>query len=128
MVLVLLIVAAAACLAASFFTSTVLLAYVALGLALAGLVLIGVTAALRRRSSAAPSTTDESTEDDAQPGEDTEVPEADADLVLIIPGRKRYHRPGCEFADGAGEELTLGEAQQEGFTACTACAVPASVR
>jgi hypothetical protein len=46
---------------------------------------------------------------------------ADA-IVLVIPGRKRFHRPGCRRLAGRDhEELTYEEAREEGFTACTTC-------
>ncbi|MFI6531327.1 hypothetical protein ACIBHY_02690 [Nonomuraea sp. NPDC050547] len=43
-------------------------------------------------------------------------------LVLVIPGRKRYHVPGCRQLIGRDhEELTFEEAREEGFTPCTSC-------
>ncbi|MEV0164164.1 hypothetical protein [Nonomuraea fuscirosea] len=43
-------------------------------------------------------------------------------IVLVIPGRKRYHVPGCRQLTGRDhEELTYEEAREEGFTPCTAC-------
>lgn len=46
----------------------------------------------------------------------------DDDTVIVVPGRKRYHRAGCANLNGhAREELTLDEAKDEGFTACTSC-------
>ncbi|MDH2428603.1 hypothetical protein [Sphaerisporangium sp. TRM90804] len=43
-------------------------------------------------------------------------------IVLVIPGRKRFHLPGCRQLMGRGfEELTYEEARDEGFTACTTC-------
>ncbi|MGI5270810.1 hypothetical protein ACQEUU_16770 [Nonomuraea sp. CA-218870] len=43
-------------------------------------------------------------------------------IVLVIPGRKRYHVQGCrQLAGRDHEELTHEEAREEGFTACTAC-------
>ena len=43
-------------------------------------------------------------------------------IVLVIPGRKRYHVQGCRQLIGRGqEELTYEEAREEGFTPCTAC-------
>ncbi len=44
------------------------------------------------------------------------------DLVLVIPGRRRFHRPGCELlADHDVEKLTEEEAREEEFTPCTRC-------
>ncbi|TMR20660.1 hypothetical protein ETD86_17950, partial [Nonomuraea turkmeniaca] len=43
-------------------------------------------------------------------------------LVLVIPGRKRYHMAGCrQLAGREHEELTHEEAREEGFTPCTTC-------
>ncbi|WP_143590193.1 hypothetical protein [Thermoactinospora rubra] len=43
-------------------------------------------------------------------------------IVLVIPGRKRYHVAGCRQLIGRDhEELTYEEAREEGFTPCTAC-------
>ncbi|MGH3391102.1 MAG: hypothetical protein ACRDOO_19715 [Actinomadura sp.] len=46
---------------------------------------------------------------------------ADA-LVHVVRGRKRYHLDSCRQLAGRGkEELTYAEAQEEGFSPCTAC-------
>jgi len=43
-------------------------------------------------------------------------------IVKVIPGRRRFHRPGCrQLAGRDSEELTYEEAREEGFTACTTC-------
>jgi hypothetical protein len=43
-------------------------------------------------------------------------------LVRIVPGRRRYHAPGCAQLDGQEtEEVTVEEAVGEGFSACTRC-------
>ncbi|MEV4394528.1 hypothetical protein [Nonomuraea sp. NPDC049607] len=43
-------------------------------------------------------------------------------IVLVIPGRRRYHVPGCrQLAGRDHEELTHEEAREEGFTPCTTC-------
>ncbi|MGW5684432.1 hypothetical protein [Nonomuraea sp. NPDC003754] len=43
-------------------------------------------------------------------------------IVLVIPGRKRYHVAGCrQLAGREYEELTFEEAREEGFTPCTTC-------
>ncbi|MFG1944540.1 hypothetical protein [Nonomuraea sp. NPDC048826] len=43
-------------------------------------------------------------------------------IVLVIPGRKRYHVQACRQLTGRDhEELTYEEAREEGFTPCTAC-------
>lgn len=51
---------------------------------------------------------------------DEAVPEAT--VVLVVAGRHRFHRPGCELVEGkATEQLSPEEAQEEGFTACSRC-------
>ncbi|MFI6812787.1 hypothetical protein ACIBG7_10275 [Nonomuraea sp. NPDC050328] len=43
-------------------------------------------------------------------------------LVIVIPGRKRYHVAGCRLLVGRDtEELTYEEAREEGFSPCTTC-------
>lgn len=50
------------------------------------------------------------------------VQESEADIVRVIPGRKRFHQPGCsQLAGRDNEELTRGEAEEEGFTPCSIC-------
>jgi hypothetical protein len=40
-----------------------------------------------------------------------------------VPGRRRFHAPECPLlADKDVEEITLDDARDEGFTACTTCA------
>lgn len=47
---------------------------------------------------------------------------APGELVHVVPGRRRYHRAGCASLTGrVSEELTIDEAREEGFSACTAC-------
>ena len=51
----------------------------------------------------------------------------DGAIVLVIPGRKRYHVAGCRQLVGRDhEELTHEEAREEGFTPCTTC-LPESI-
>ncbi len=59
----------------------------------------------------------------APPPEMRVAPTPDGDLVvLVVPGRQLFHRPGCVRLIGRlTEELTLDEAFEEGFSACTAC-------
>src|SRR6266516_4945551 len=59
----------------------------------------------------------------APPPEMRVAPTPDGDLVvLVVPGRHLFHRPGCVRLIGRlTEELTLDEAFEEGFSACTAC-------
>lgn len=43
-------------------------------------------------------------------------------IVLVIPGRRRFHLPNCrQLAGREVEELTVEEAREEGFTPCTTC-------
>jgi hypothetical protein len=43
-------------------------------------------------------------------------------IVCVLPRRRRYHRPGCRLiARNQPQQVTLGEAQEENFTACTVC-------
>jgi hypothetical protein len=54
------------------------------------------------------------------PAPPVDVP-ADA-LVHVVRGRKRYHLDNCrQLAGRDKEELTYAEAQEEGFSPCTAC-------
>lgn len=50
------------------------------------------------------------------------VPDTGPDIVRVIPGRKRFHQPGCSLLTGHGtEELMREEAEEEGFTPCSVC-------
>ncbi|SDG81476.1 hypothetical protein SAMN05421505_108117 [Sinosporangium album] len=43
-------------------------------------------------------------------------------IVLVVPGRKRYHAAGCRQLIGKQlEQLTYEEARDEGFSPCTTC-------
>lgn len=43
-------------------------------------------------------------------------------IVRVVPGRRRFHAEDCRLlADRAAEEISLDEAREEGFSACTAC-------
>jgi len=43
-------------------------------------------------------------------------------LVQVLPGRRRFHLEECRLLAGRpGEVISLQEALDEGFTACTAC-------
>ncbi|HTF52526.1 MAG TPA: hypothetical protein VK735_34200 [Pseudonocardia sp.] len=65
------------------------------------------------------------------PGEDAaesvaeagQIPIGDGDrIVRVVPGRRRFHAEDCRLLAGrAAEEISLGEAREEGFSACTAC-------
>ncbi|MEU6413882.1 hypothetical protein [Microbispora sp. NPDC046933] len=50
-------------------------------------------------------------------------------IVLVIPGRKRFHLATCrQLAGRETEELTHEEAREEGFTPCTTCLPETSTR
>ncbi len=50
-------------------------------------------------------------------------------IVLVIPGRKRFHLATCrQLAGRETEELTHEEAREEGFTPCTTCLPEISTR
>ncbi|WP_028925900.1 hypothetical protein [Pseudonocardia acaciae] len=43
-------------------------------------------------------------------------------IVQVVPGRRRFHVDGCRLLAGKpAEEISLDEAREEGFTACTSC-------
>jgi hypothetical protein len=52
-----------------------------------------------------------------------EAPALNGDLtVRVIPGRRRFHVADCRLTAGkTTEEISLEEAQEEGFSACTTC-------
>lgn len=42
--------------------------------------------------------------------------------VVVLPGRKRYHAPGCRFARGKGaEEISESTAKRRHFQPCSVC-------
>ncbi|MGH2758886.1 MAG: hypothetical protein ACRDKJ_04900 [Actinomycetota bacterium] len=42
--------------------------------------------------------------------------------VVVLPGRKRYHAPGCRFARGKGaEEIAESTARRRHFQPCSVC-------
>ncbi|MDX6231822.1 MAG: hypothetical protein QOH68_790 [Nocardioidaceae bacterium] len=48
--------------------------------------------------------------------------EAIPTTVVVLPGRKRFHRADCVLVvDKDVEELTFDDAVEEGFTACSRC-------
>ena len=51
------------------------------------------------------------------------IPAGDGDrIVRVVPGRRRFHAEDCRLLAGReAEEISLGEAREEGFSACTAC-------
>ncbi|GLW97314.1 hypothetical protein [Microtetraspora sp. NBRC 16547] len=50
-------------------------------------------------------------------------------IVLVVPGRKRFHLADCRQLHGREvEELTHEEAREEGFTPCTSCVPEGAAR
>lgn len=72
---------------------------------------------------------DEATADDA----DTEAGEpavaAGAVLVSVVPNRPRYHTASCRFLAGRSdvEQVPVGDAQGQGYTACGVCKPDAAI-
>jgi hypothetical protein len=50
-------------------------------------------------------------------------PSESADVVLLVPGGRSYHLPGCPIPEGKEgvEETSLAEAAGRGFVACKLC-------
>jgi hypothetical protein len=47
---------------------------------------------------------------------------AGSDVVYVLPGRRRFHRAGCELiVDRATDDISLDDARDEGFSACSRC-------
>lgn len=46
-----------------------------------------------------------------------------AGSVVVVPGRPRFHKPGCRFVRDAedAESLTANQAAKKGYSACGAC-------
>jgi hypothetical protein len=60
-----------------------------------------------------------STSDGTEPG--IEDP-SETHVVHVVPGRRRYHVAACRLLNGySNESITLEEAHEEGFSACTTC-------
>lgn len=125
MIALVLAVAAGVCLAVGWLWEQAVPVYAALGASTAGLVLLLWQVWSRRRKSAKDEP-DEGLVDDPdleRRDEETEELDDDGETVFVLPGRKRFHKPGCRLLDGkAGEELTIAEAEEESFTPCSVCA------
>ncbi|AIJ23311.1 hypothetical protein [Amycolatopsis methanolica] len=114
MLLALLIVLGAASLATGVLLAQMVFVHAAFALSLAGLALVLARALRRRKRTVTPGRPAEDT--DAAPAEET------PDLVVVVAGRRRYHRADCAALDGTeGDELTPAEAVEEGFSPCTRC-------
>lgn len=80
-----------------------------------------------RSEIAADVTSADKEDEESEPNTAEPAPASDTasngDLVQVVPGRKRYHAPGCALiVEETTEDLTLDEARAEGFTPCTKCA------
>ncbi|MCW2856595.1 MAG: hypothetical protein JWR52_2210 [Marmoricola sp.] len=125
MIAALLVLGAAVLLAAGFFADVHVLGWIALGVAAVAVVLVLLPTRGATPDAVAVAEPDQTPEPDETPDPEA-VPEpepaAAADLVLVIPGRRRFHKPGCELLAGHDvEKLTEEEAREEEFTACTRC-------
>lgn len=150
MLVLMLIVAVAACLGVGLFLGKMSLVWCALGASLLGLLLLGYLLYADRRSSGAhpdadddsavelpgASGADEARDTPRAPEVSTEPSAAapvwavagrpdlasPARIVHVVPGRRRFHVDGCRLlVDKPAEEISLDEAREEGFTACTSC-------
>jgi len=122
MILFGLVVAAGACLTLALLMDEVLLFYASAILVVLGLALL-LLPVLRSRVSAngeglgvaVPTTL-------CGENESSRRVESHYDVVFVSPGRKRFHRHDCRLLSGASiDEVTLVEAEEEGFTPCTLC-------
>lgn len=70
-----------------------------------------------------PTTSDEVSGADDVTGAEVPATAPDAATsVVVVPGRRRYHRSDCELvAEAVAEEITIADAADEGFSACTMC-------
>ncbi|SEP48645.1 hypothetical protein [Amycolatopsis saalfeldensis] len=127
MLALILAVAAGVCLGLGWLLGQVVLVYVALGLSVVGFVLVLGQALRRRKSARAAKAADAEAEIEDGDGTDAEQPDdaaaEDGEVVFVVPGRMRFHVAGCRLLEGKNaEQLTLEEAEDEAFTACTVCA------
>jgi hypothetical protein len=140
MLALILAVAAGVCLGLGWLLGQVVLVYVALGLSAAGFVLVLVEALRRWKAARAAKAAAVETEIEDGDGDDTDAEQLDGaaaeggevvsaaaaedgEVVFVVPGRMRFHVAGCRLLDGkSAEQLTLEEAEDEAFTACTVCA------
>ncbi|KAA9153987.1 hypothetical protein FPZ12_033225 [Amycolatopsis acidicola] len=133
MLVLILIVLSMASLVTGVVIDEMVLVDIAFGLSVVGLAVV-VFGWWRRRRSARSADAAESAEsvesvesaesvesevdDEVEPEPEVEEPA----LVVVLPGRRRYHTPECEkVAEVESEELTLDEARDEGFSACSLC-------
>ncbi|WP_020661448.1 hypothetical protein [Amycolatopsis benzoatilytica] len=131
MIVLVLAVLSLASLVTGYLTDRMVLVEVSFGLSVLGAAILAATAIRRRRAkrkNAAEPDEDEADVAEAEGSEDVEdvedVGEAERTpaLVVVVPGRRRYHVPECESVrETAVEELTADEAVEEGFSPCTRC-------
>jgi hypothetical protein len=127
MVAVVVAVAAGICLAAGWLFGQDSMILLALVISCAGLLLTGVQAwRAKRRPPAEQPTEDMAADAEPTPEPVVDIPEIVAltpdSPVYVLAGRRRFHRSGCRvLADRPADELTLADAQDEEFTACTVC-------
>jgi hypothetical protein len=58
----------------------------------------------------------------ARPARKRPGPVAGGSKVVVLPGRTRYHMPGCRFARGKGaEEIPESTARRRHFQPCSVC-------
>lgn len=127
MTVIVLAALAVAGLALAYVTGDRAYAWVALVLALAGagaaarLLLVGAREQEAEREPVDESEPEAGPVPDEAPG--TTVPAAGVSTeVVVIPGRRRFHRDDCALlADNPTERITEEEARDEGFTPCSRC-------
>jgi hypothetical protein len=133
MLIVLVIAASAVLLTVGISTGQSLLVWYALGTSVVSAAFLGVLAVRARRN--AGMGTGLSDKSESAPGPGSEIyrgtPGAveggrdggPTDLTVhVLHGRGRYHMEGCRLLVAKpSEEISLGDATDEGFTACTVC-------
>ncbi|GAB3141329.1 hypothetical protein GCM10027258_23760 [Amycolatopsis stemonae] len=110
MIVLVLVVLSLGSLVTGYLTDEMVLVEVSFGLSVLGAALLVVDAIRKRRAKKKEATVID------EPVEDAPA------LVVVVPGRRRYHEPDCESVGEADvEELTAEEAADEGFSPCSRC-------
>lgn len=142
--------AAGACLVVGWWLEQIILVHIALGASALGLLLV-LIAMWRRKRSDVPDPPEEGEtstatviDEEGEPGDADEADEEPAptrehardvfvermsgdrleldDAVYVLQHRKRFHAADCRLVKGKdSQELTLLEAREEDFTACSVC-------